>query len=234
MLIRDFGKLPVCMRTPEVRAYYDMLAEKRSALLCKRMFDVFLSLLLLVLLAPAMLVIALLIIFDSKGPPFFRQPRLTGNMREFHILKFRTMVKDADKTGSLLTVEGDERVTRIGRKLRPLHLDEMPQLINVLKGDMSFVGTRPEVERYIGCYTEEMFATFLLPGGLTSMASILYRDEGRLMKNAADADSVYIEEILPQKMQHNLEYLRDYAFIHDIKIILGTLFNRRGRRISNG
>jgi len=227
MLIGDFGKLPERMKTPAVRAYYDMLLEQRRALFFKRLFDITASLALLLLLFPAMLVIAILIKLDSKGPVFYTQRRFTANLREFHIIKFRTMQRNADKAGPLVTVERDSRVTRVGKWLRPSRLDELPQLLNILKGDMSFVGTRPEVGKYISRYTDEMYATLLLPGGITSTASVLFRDEARLLRGAGDVDEVYVREILPQKMIHNLQYLREYSFAEDIKILIRTLIPRR-------
>jgi len=234
MLVRDFNELPERMKTPQVKAYYDMLGEKRTALFFKRFFDVVFSLLLLVVLSPAMAVIALLVKLDSKGPVFFRQRRVTANLRVFGIFKFRTMIAGTGDAGPLVTAEGDSRITSVGRKLRPLHLDELPQLLNVLLGDMSFVGTRPEVEKYIHSYTEEMYATLLLPGGMTSTASLLFWDEARLLKGAEDTERAYTEGILPQKMLHNLQYMRDYTFFGDIKILLGTLFARRKRGSGNG
>ena len=228
MLIRSFNDLPESMKNPAVRAYYDMLSCRRGTLFCKRVFDVVVSLALTLLLGPLMLAIAVLIKADSKGRVFYLQKRVTANMREFEIMKFRTMVADADKKGPLVTLSGDKRVTKIGRKLRKTRMDELPQLINVLIGDMSFVGTRPEVKRYVERYSDEMMATLLLPAGITSMASMVFKNEAGLLRREQDADRVYVDEILPGKMVYNLEYLRDYSFFEDIKILLKTTFKNFG------
>ena len=224
MLIKNFDNLPQIMKTPAVMMYYEMLAEKRAAIVCKRVFDIVMSLLLIILLSPLMLVISVMIKFDSRGPVFFRQPRITSNMKKFSIIKFRTMTDGADENGPLVTVKGDGRITGFGGKLRRSRLDEIPQIINVLTGDMSLVGTRPEVERYVKGYTDEMLATLLLPAGLTSRASIIYKDEARLLEKTDDPDSVYVNEILPRKMVFNLEYLRDFSLGEDMKILAKTLF----------
>ncbi len=224
MLIHEFGLLPGEMQTPAVKIYYDMLAEKRRSLIFKRAFDIVVSTLLIVLLSPVFLVIAVMIKTDSKGPVFYRQIRMTKNLKEFRIFKFRTMVSGADKSGPLVTLKKDGRITRVGGRLRRLRLDELPQIFNVFLGDMSFVGTRPEVKKYVLNYTDEMFATLLLPAGVTSTASIRYKDEAGLLTDAKDTDRVYLQEILPKKMVYNLEYLRDYRFFEDIKILFRTVF----------
>lgn len=166
------------------------------------------------------LVLAEWIKMDSKGPVFFRQERITQYGRVFRIFKFRTMVNNADKIGSQVTVGGDARITRVGAKIRKVRLDEIPQLINVLIGDMSFVGTRPEVKRYVDAYTDEMYATLLLPAGITSEASIRYKDEDEILAGAEDVDKAYIEQVLPDKMKYNLDEIKRFGFFREI----GTMF----------
>ena len=153
----------------------------------------------------------------------FRQVRITTGGKEFRIFKFRTMVTDAEKLGTQVTVGQDPRITGSGRFLRKLRLDEVPQLFNVLAGDMSFVGTRPEVPRYVEQYTPEMWATLLLPAGITSEASIRYKDEDVLLNGAEDVDRVYVEQVLPEKMKYNLNYLREFSFWKDIAIMFETV-----------
>lgn len=223
MLTKSWNELPQFMRTGAVRKYYNILKKKRTSLMIKRCFDVAASFLLLLLLSPVMSVIAVMIKLDSAGPVFFRQERVTQYGRIFRIYKFRTMIDKADKRGALVTVENDSRITRMGRLLRKVRLDELPQLINVFMGDMTFVGTRPEVKRYVSAYTDEMNATLLLPAGITSRASILYKDEDELLAGAEDVDSVYIEKVLPGKMRYNLEDLKNFSLISDIRTMLQTL-----------
>ena len=223
MLNRDYTELPKKMQNLAVRVYFDMLSHKKTSLFFKRVFDIVASLLLLLLLSPLFILLALLIKSDSKGSVFYRQLRVTKGMRQFRIFKFRTMVEGADKNGSLVTTIGDSRVTKVGAKLRGARLDELPQLFNILVGDMTFVGTRPEVPKYVAYYNDEMLATLLLPAGVTSEASIRYKDEARLLTDASDADEVYIGTILKAKMVFNLEYLRDFSFWRDIKILFRTL-----------
>ena len=226
MLLRSFESLPERMRVPVVEAYYGMLSEKRGELFAKRLFDVTVSALLLLLLSPLFLALSLYVKAGSKGGAFFCQKRVTRNLSEFSIYKFRTMYDDSGPKGPLLTSADDGRVTKAGKRLRKSRLDELPQLLNVLKGDMSFVGTRPEVPAYVERYTDEMLATLLLPAGITSEASIRYRNEGEMLKRAGDAEAAYVEEILPGKMLLNLAYLRDYSFMSDMKILLKTLLGR--------
>jgi len=224
MLTSSYEKLPECMKNEVVFSYYEMLYEKRVALFFKRFFDIILSLILIVILLPLIIVIAILIKLDSKGPIFYTQTRITKNLKEFHIVKFRTMYHNTNANDEMLTLASDNRITRVGTKLRKLRLDEIPQLFNILLGSMSFVGTRPEVVKYVKNYTPEMMATLLLVAGLTSKASILFRNESELLVSKSDIDRVYLKEILPTKMIHNLEYLRDYRFINDLKILFQTLF----------
>ena len=211
------------MRTEAVRPYYDILNGKKGTLAAKRAFDIVMASFLLILLSPVMLVIAIAVKLDSKGEIFFRQERVTQYGKIFKIYKFRTMIKDADKLGSQVTTKNDARVTRTGRFLRKYRLDETAQLLNVLSGDMSFVGTRPEVPKYVKMYTDEMYATLLLPAGITSEASIMYKDEERLLAEAESADDVYVTQVLPQKMEFNLKDIKDFGFVRDVYVIMHTL-----------
>lgn len=181
------------------------------------------SLILVVAFAPIMLIISLLIKFDSPGPIIYKQVRITQYGRRFRVYKFRTMVNDADKIGAHVTTQNDSRITRVGKKIRDCRLDEFPQLFNVLKGDMSFVGTRPEVVKYFEHYTDEMKATLLLPAGITSMASIMFKDEADILSNETDVDKMYIEKVLPQKMEYNLRSIENFSLWEDLKTAVMTL-----------
>ena len=219
-MLTSWEKLPESIRIPEVRPYYDILNKKRFSLLIKRLFDLFASIVLLILLAVPMIVIAVWIKTDSEGPVFYRQERVTRDGKHFRIHKFRTMVVNADRIGTAVTVGNDKRITNAGEKLRNLRLDELPQLLDVLKGDMSFVGTRPEAVKYVERYEPEYYATLLLPAGITSEASIRYKDENRLLSAADDVDRTYLEQVLPDKMKWNLQELRRFRLLRE----LGTLF----------
>ena len=205
--MKKYEDLPRGLRHPEVKEYLEILQKKQGQLAVKRAFDVCMAFIMLLLLAVPMAVIAVMIAADSPGGVFFRQKRITTYGKVFRIHKFRTMCKDADKKGSAVTVSGDARVTKIGAFLRKYRLDELPQLIDVLAGDMSFVGTRPEVPEYVKKYTKEMRATLLLPAGITSEASIAYKDEAELLDGAADPDEVYVKQILPAKMEYTIRQL---------------------------
>ena len=215
--------LPENMQTDAVRPYYDALQKKPGSLLLKRIFDIAVSFLMLLLLSPFFLILAIAIKIDSQGPVFYRQMRVTQYGREFRIFKFRTMVNNADKIGSLVTVGNDTRITKVGSFIRACRLDEISQLINVLLGDMTFVGTRPEVPKYVNAYTPEMMATLLLPAGITSIASIRYKDEAELLDKAQDVDKTYIEQVLPGKMQYNLESILNFSFWDDIATCFKTV-----------
>lgn len=228
MLLKKWEQLPPEMQTEEVRKYYDILKKKQVSLFFKRMFDIVVSFLMLILLSPLFLILAIAIKIDSKGPVFYRQVRVTQYNRKFRIFKFRSMIRDADK-GSLVTLDGDARVTRVGKFVRKCRLDEISQLINVLNGDMTFVGTRPEVPKYTERYTPEMMATLLLPAGITSLASILYKDEAKLLDAAEETDKVYIEKILPAKMYYNLKSIENFSFWGDIRIMFMTVFAVLGK-----
>lgn len=222
-MLREWEKLPKYMRTEAVRPYYDSLKKKKVSLLLKRGFDFTAATLLLLILIPAMIVIAILIILDSKGGFLYRQERITQYGRKFKILKFRTMTVNADKVGAQVTVRNDCRITKIGAVLRKYRLDELPQLINIILGDMSFCGTRPESTYYVKRYTPEMFATLLLPAGVTSEASIQYKDEAELLDKVQNVDEVYVNEVLPEKMKYNLENIRKFSCFREIRTILKTL-----------
>ena len=221
------------MRCDEVRKYYDILAKRRGQLALKRGFDLVVALILFVFLAIPMAVIAIMIKLDSKGPVLYRQERVTTNGKHFRIHKFRTMVSNADKIGSAVTVGNDSRITRVGAKLRSLRLDELPQLFDVLNGDMSFVGTRPEAVKYVEKYKPEYMATLLMPAGITSEASIRYKDEDKLLNAADDVDKVYIEDVLPAKMKWNLESVEKFNFFRDMLTMPRTVFAVLGLRNDN-
>ena len=225
ILWREWEELPDFMRTEAVRPYYDSLNRKKGQLFLKRVFDFTVSSLMLAALSP---VLAILIRLDSEGPVFYRQERVTQYGRRFRIYKFRTMVQDADKKGSLVTTQGDARITRIGKKLRGCRLDELPQLINIWKGEMSFVGTRPEVVKYVKQYTDEMYATLLLPAGVTSEASVQFKDEDQRIAAGVEAgriaDEVYVEDVLGEKMEINLQELKAFSVAENIKTMIRTVF----------
>lgn len=223
MILKSWDKLPPEMRTDAVRPYYDALYSRKGGLLVKRIADFCCSLILLLLLSPVFLVLVIAIRLDSEGPAIFKQIRVTQYGKKFHIFKFRTMVKNADKLGTQVTTSNDVRITRVGRLIRKCRLDEICQLLNVLNGTMTFVGTRPEVPKYVEHYTEEMMATLLLPAGITSEASIRFKDEERLLENAEDADRTYVEEVLPQKMRFNLEALKRFSLGREIIVLFETV-----------
>ena len=223
MVLKEWDSLPDFMKTEEVKEYYDILNRKKASLVLKRFFDIVVSLIMLILLSPVFLIVAVLIKKDSKGPVFYRQVRVTQYGRKFRIFKFRTMVNNADKMGAHVTSDNDSRITKVGAKIRGCRLDEIPQLINVFLGDMSFVGTRPEAVRYVEHYTDLMYATLLLPAGITSEASIAYKDEAKLLEEADDADEVYVSKILPDKMKYNLDSIKKFSFISDIKTMFRTV-----------
>lgn len=224
MLVKRWDKLPIDMQNDAVRPYYEILRKKAVSLLVKRLFDIVMSIVLLVVLSPVFLIVSLLIKADSKGPVFYRQERVTQYGKRFKIFKFRTMVVNADKIGSLVTINNDSRVTKIGKKLRKYRLDEIPQLLNIFTGDMTFVGTRPEVPKYVACYTDEMKATLLLPAGVTSKASIEYKDEEKILKEAENTDEVYMERILREKMRINTESIKSFSFFSDMVLLMKTVF----------
>lgn len=223
-MLKKWEDLPEFMRIDEVRLYYDKLSEKRISLLLKRIMDLVGGVILLVVLAIPMLIISILIKMDSDGPVFYRQERVTTYGKHFRIHKFRTMVSNADKIGSTVTVGNDSRITRVGAKLRGCRLDELPQVIDLISGNMSFVGTRPEAVKYVDKYLPEYYATLLLPAGITSEASIRYKDEAELLDAADDIDRVYIEDVLPRKMRYNLESINSFSFWGEIVTMFRTVF----------
>ena len=219
MRLVKWEKLPADMQTEEVREYYDVLRKKRFSLFWKRIFDIFVSAIMLIILSPLFLILAIAIKTDSKGPVFYRQERVTQYGKRFRIFKFRSMVQNADK-GSQVTVDHDSRVTKVGKFIRKCRLDEICQLIDIFRGTMTFVGTRPEVPKYVNEYTPEMKATLLLPAGVTSLASIYYKDEAELLSGAEDTDKTYVEKILPAKMYYNLKEIKNYGFCEISKLCL--------------
>lgn len=223
MLLKKWDDLPENMKNESVSMYYEILNRKRCSLLAKGIFDKVVAILTFIILSPIFIILSLVIKIDSKGPIMFRQVRVTQYGKQFRIFKFRTMVNNADKIGTQVTTKNDARVTRVGKFLRKLRLDEIPQLFNIILGDMSFVGTRPEVVKYVEKYTDEMIATLLLPAGVTSEASIQYKDEELLLSNADDTDETYIYEVLPEKMKYNLKCIEEFNFFNDIKTMFKTV-----------
>lgn len=222
-MLRKWENLDEWIRQPEVKEYYDLLSRKKVSLFLKRIFDILIALILFIILLLPMIIIAVYIKTDSEGPVFYRQRRITQYGKEFRIHKFRTMVTNAESIGTAVTVGEDPRITKAGHFLRKTRLDELPQLIDVLEGTMSFVGTRPEAVKYVEQYTPVMRATLLLPAGITSTASILYKDEAQLLENSSDPDKTYVEEILPEKMKYNLQSIRDFSLLNDLKTMFATV-----------
>lgn len=223
-MLKPFEKLPKEFQNDEVKKYYDILSKKKRSIILKRITDIVLAIFLIIVLALPMLLIAFIIkISATKGPVFYKQVRVTQYGKEFKILKFRTMIVGSDQCGELLTKEGDERVTLIGRALRKYRLDELPQIFHVLTGKMSIVGTRPEVIKYVERYEPIYYATLLLPAGITSFASIKYKDEDKLLKEGDDVDEIYIKKILPDKMKYNLKYIQRFGFRRDLFLMFKTV-----------
>ncbi len=229
MRLIKWEELPTEMQTESVRKYYDILQKRRGSLILKRIFDIVCSLILLIILSPVFLILAIAIKLDSRGPVFYRQERITQYGKRFYIHKFRTMVQFADKQGSLVTVKNDSRVTRVGSLIRKCRLDEVSQLIDVFLGDMTFVGTRPEVDKYVKSYAPIMMASLLLPAGVTSEASILYKDEDKLLENTENIDATYVEKVLPGKMYYNLKSIEKFSFFSDIGTMFKTVFAVLGK-----
>lgn len=228
MFLLPFERLPLAFQCDEVKTYYDILDKKRFSLFLKRVMDIVLALILLLFLLLPMAVIAVIIKATSKGPVLYKQERVTTYGKRFLIWKFRTMTVGADHAGALVTSAHDSRVTGVGKTLRKFRLDELPQIFHVLSGKMSFVGTRPEVPRFVERYTPEMTATLLMPAGITSLASIRFKDEDAMIGDVSDpqeVDRIYVEEILPKKMAYNLEYLSRFGVRRDIFLMLSTIKN---------
>ena len=222
--MKKWDEIPVFMKNEQVKYYYNILKKKEQQIRIKRIFDLVMAVGLIIVLAPFMLAIIVAIKMDSPGPVIFKQVRITTYGRKFYIYKFRTMVAGADKIGSKVTVQGDSRITKTGEFLRKYRLDEIPQLFNVLIGDMSFVGTRPEVEKYVHQYNDAMKATLLMPAGITSLASIKYKDEDQLLRNAENTDEEYVKIVLPEKMKYNLKALEEFDIFSDLKTMIATVF----------
>lgn len=227
MILKKYNELPENMQNQQIKQYYEILQNRKISLCIKRGFDIIFSLLLLVMLSPVFLILAIWIKWDSKGPIFFRQERVTQYGKLFRIFKFRTMYEDAEKQGSLVTTKADIRITKVGKWIRKIRLDELPQLFNVFVGDMTFVGTRPEIKKYVDNYTDEMVATLFLPAGITSMASIKYKDEDEILSKKTEEgeniDQIYQTKILPEKMKYNLKYIQEFSIWEDLKICVKTI-----------
>lgn len=223
MILKDWEQLPEKLQLAEVKPYYEVLKKKKLSLILKRIFDIVVSFIMLIILSPVFVFLGIAIKIDSKGPVFFRQERITQYGKTFKIFKFRTMVNNAEKLGTQVTVGNDARITKVGKFIRDCRLDEIAQLLNILTGDMTFVGTRPEVRKYVNHYTKEMMATLLLPAGVTSLASIYYKDEAKLLDKSNNPDKTYIEEVLPGKMKYNLQSIKEFNFFEDIKTMLRTV-----------
>ncbi len=230
MLIKKWEKLPPELQIDEVRPYWERLRKKNFSLFWKRVFDIFVSGICLLILLPFFLILSLAIVIDSRGGVFYRQERVTQYGKHFRIFKFRSMVKDADKKGTLVTTSNDVRVTRVGKFIRKFKIDEISQLIDVFRGTMTFIGTRPEVPKYVNQYKAEYLATLLLPAGVSSSASIMFKDENDMLDKAENADDVYLNQILPIKMKWNLFDLRTFGFWRDIKLCFVTVFGVLGKK----
>lgn len=228
-MLKKWETLPDYMQNDEVRFYYDSLQKKKVSMFLKRVMDLVGGLILLILLAIPMIVISIMIKLDSEGPVFYRQERVTTYGKHFKIHKFRTMVSNADKIGSTVTVGNDSRITKVGAKLRGCRLDELPQVLDLISGNMSFVGTRPEAVKYVEQYKPEYMATLLLPAGITSEASIRYKDEAELLDASSDVDKTYIEEVLPGKMKYNLDSIKNFSFFGDIATMFRTVLAVLGK-----
>jgi len=188
----------------------------------KRLFDILSSLIVLILLSPLLIIISLWIIIDSKGGAFYKQERIGKNQKTFGLYKFRSMRPDSDKKGQI-TIGDDNRITKVGKFIRKYKIDELPQLFNILKGDMSVVGPRPEVKRYVDLYNKEQLKVLSVKPGLSDYASIEYFDEQTVLGKAKDPNKEYIEVVMPAKLKLNLKYIKDKSFTTDLKIIFKTL-----------
>ena len=222
-MLKAFTMLPKEMQTDEILKYYDILAKKKLALLIKQIFDRVLAFILLIILSPVLIVLAIIIKCTSKGPVMFRQKRVGRYLKPFNIWKFRTMRIDSEKLGQITVGNRDPRITNIGWFLRKYRLDELPQLLNILAGQMSFVGARPEVPKYVEQYSGAMAATLLIRPGVTGYASIRFKNENELLGEEDDPERAYVEKILPIKMGLDLEYVEELGIITDIKTMLETV-----------
>ena len=227
MILKKWENIPDNIKNEKTKEYYDILNSKKITLFLKRLFDIIFSTILLIVLSPILIILAIAIKIDSKGPIFYRQERITQYGKIFKIFKFRTMIFNADKIGALVTTKNDSRITRVGNIIRKCTLDEIPQLINILVGDMTFVGTRPEVKKYVERYTDVMKATLLMPAGVTSIASIKYKNEdeiiGKYIEQGEDIDDIYVNRVLPEKMKYNVDYVKKFTIFQDILICVQTV-----------
>lgn len=237
MSLKKWENIPDDIKNEKTKKYYDILCSKKITLFIKRLLDIIISIILLIILFPFFLIIGIAIKIDSKGNIFYRQERVTQYGRTFKIFKFRTMVTNADKIGTLVTTKNDNRITKVGNVIRKCRIDELPQLINILIGDMTFVGTRPEVKKYVDEYTDEMKATLLMPAGVTSYASIKFKDEDEIINKYVElnenVDDIYINRVLPEKMKYNLEYIENFGIFQDTIICIQTIkavFNRKNQQ----
>lgn len=223
MLI-EWTQLPTNMKNDKVKYYYDILSKKRFSLYVKRGFDILISCIMLIVLSWLFLIIAIIIKLDSPGKIIYKQKRVTQYGKYFFIYKFRTMVENAEELGGQITTEKDDRITKTGTFLRKFRLDEVPQLINILKGDMTFVGTRPEIPKFVDFYSDEMLATLLLPAGVTGEACIQYiGQEQEDLEKAEDVDKAYVEIMLPKKMKYNLLQLENFGIKQELNLLYRTI-----------
>jgi lipopolysaccharide/colanic/teichoic acid biosynthesis glycosyltransferase len=210
------------MFTPAVQPFRERLLEHKADLTLKRSFDILISIICIIILIPLYIVTIFAVKLSSKGPAFFLQTRVGKDGKLFNILKFRTMVTETSNKSTLTVGNDDPRITPIGNFLRTSRIDEFPQFLNVLKGDMSIIGVRPEIPHYFEYFKQEDYATLLIRPGMTSPASIKYRHENEMLKNSEDPEKKYIEVILPEKMGVNRDYIWNYSFKNDVKILENT------------
>ncbi len=194
-----------------------------SIAMLKRLFDIFFSFLGLLVLAALFVVVAILVKIDSKGPVFFRHTRMGRGFKPFHVYKFRTMVNGAERMGASVTASSDKRITRLGRLLRKTKIDELPQLLNVLKGDMSLVGPRPEVREYVELYASEYRRLLSVRPGITDPASLRYAEEEGVLALSPSWEEEYRKKILPDKIKLSLEYVENHSLVMDVSLILKTV-----------
>lgn len=220
---KHFKTLPQEFQNEECEKYYSIIKSRYFAYILKRIFDYLVGLILLILLIIPIAVIAIIVKCGSKGPVMFRQVRVGKYGKTFEIFKFRTMITEQPKGATQITVGDDPRITKAGKVLRKYRLDELPQIFNIIKGDMSFVGTRPEVPKYVEHYADYMMATLLLEPGITGVASIEFKDESELLGASNNPEKTYIEDILPKKMSLSLSYIPKLSPIYDIKLMINTV-----------
>jgi lipopolysaccharide/colanic/teichoic acid biosynthesis glycosyltransferase len=220
----DFGEISELEQKYLFEDIEEILRKKKFQMVSKRIFDIIFSICGIVLLSPLLVIISIIVKLDSRGPVFFRQIRVGKDLNEFKILKFRTMTMSADISGMQITVGKDKRITKSGNFLRNLKLDELPQLINVLTGDMSFVGPRPEVPKYVQKYNKEQKLILKIKPGITDLASIEYRDESNVLAQSEEPEQTYINEVMPHKIQLNILYLKNASVLFDIKLIIKTMY----------